>query len=383
MLEDIIYLGVRESDCLWCNYKKSFTLFGSGKKGNIALNKLANFRYNHNNFKKNDDICNNFFISSIKKEVSLNPDAKFCYYNKFTYTYLPDELKKYIFFQPPIDLLYFLNNKHAAHKWAAKLTDSLKYYYVKGDKINYDYCTNLFNNVCKFVIQSQESSGGGETYLLSKNNENKILKKLRNNEVYSISEYKENSVSVNVHFAISNTNIILLPPSLQIIDTSNDFLEYMGCDYAAYYDTVGNAHNKITQNAMTLLKSLQQQGYRGIGGIDFLIADDKAYFMEVNARYQMSTSVLNYAFSKHNLPTVNQIDAICFTQNEVPNIFDIKVPYSKCAVTSTIGNKYPDVPSKKIFDGYTENEHLDEEVYLYTLLYKGSILNKEKKYEDE
>ena len=58
----------------------------------------------------------------------------------------------------------------------------------------------------------------------------------------------------------------------------------------------------------------------------------------------------------------------------LPHIPNIKVPYSKCAITSTISDRFPNVPSIKLRDGYTKREKLDDEVYLYTLLYKGSIL---------
>ena len=375
MLENIIYLGTRESDCLWCGYKKSYTFFGSGKHGNVALNKLLNCRYNHNNLIKNNDIFTNYFVNCIKKEVSNNPNAKFCYYNKFGYNYLPDELKKYIVFQSKTDLLIFLNDKHSAHKWASKMVGTLDYFYAKGEKINYNYCSKVFKSEGRFVIQARESLGGIGTYLLTKTNENKVLNLLSPNEEYSISQYKENNISVNVHFLISDKDILLLPPSLQIIDTSNEMLEYFGCDYAAYYDVVGNMHSKVKRDAMILLENLKKQGYRGVGGIDFLIADNKVYFMEINARYQSSTSVLNYVLHKAKLPTVNELDAMCYLgDGSLPHIPNIIVPYSKCAITSTISDRFPNVPSIKLRDGYTKCEKLDDEVYLYTLLYKGSIL---------
>ena len=167
---------------------------------------------------------------------------------------------------------------------------------------------------------------------------------------------------------------MLLPASIQVIETSNDMLEYIGCDYAAYQEFVGNLHNEIIRQSMLLLKELQKQGYRGVGGIDYICTKDKVYFMEINARYQTSTSVLNYALKKANLPTVNQLDAMSFLQEELPKIPTIDVPYSKGTVTSSIVDKFPNIPSIKFLDGYNKKEKLDDDVYLYSLLYNGSIL---------
>ena len=382
MLENIIYAGLKESDCLETKYYKSITLFGSGKNGNISLNKRDSFRYNHNNVVKNDALMDDFFITSLRKEIKENPNIKFCYYNKQRVSHLPKDLQKHAVFQPSIELLEFLNDKHKLHKWASKLLDTLTYVYVSGDKINYDYCCKLFKSKGRFVIQAKESLGGGGTFLLSQNNEEKVLKLINSQEEYSISQYVENNLPINIHFLISKNDILLLPASIQVIDSSNDMLEYIGCDYSAYHEFMGNLHNEVVRQSMILLKELQKQGYRGVGGIDYICTKDKIYFMEINARYQTSTSVLNYTFKKAKLPTVNELDAMCFLQDNLPKIPDIDVPYSKGAITSTIPDKFPDMPSIKFLDGYTKKEKLDNDVYLYSLLYKGSILKRNRKIEN-
>lgn len=100
--------------------------------------------------------------------------------------------------------------------------------------------------------------------------------------------------------------------------------------------------------------------------------------MEINARYQTSTSVLNYAFSKANLPTINELDAMCFLLDDLPKLPRIEVPYSKSAITANVPDRFPNVPSIKFLDGYNENERLDDGFYLYSLIYKGSIFESKK-----
>ena len=381
MLENIIYAGQKESDCIETKYYKSITLFGSGENGNIALNKRDNFRYNHNNVIKNDAIMDDFFITSLRKEIQNNPNIQFCYYNKQRVSHLPVDLQKYAVFQLSEELLDFLNDKHKSHKWASKLLNTLTYFYVSGEKINYNYCSKLFNSTGRFVIQAKESLGGGGTFLLSKSNEEKVLKNILPNEEYSISEYVENNIPINIHFLISNTNILLLPASIQVIDSSNDMLEYIGCDYAAYNDYIWNLHEEVVRQSMILLKELQKHGYRGVGGIDYICTKDKVYFMEINARYQNSTSVLNYAFSKAQLPTVNELDAICFMQDSLPKIQHVDIPYSKSTITADISLELYNIPNIKFKDGYDNKEKLDNGAYMYSILYNGSIIKRRQKHE--
>lgn len=89
--------------------------------------------------------------------------------------------------------------------------------------------------------------GGGGTFLLTQTNQKRVLNKIAQNEDYSISQFVENNLPINIHFLISNNNIVLLPASIQVIDASNDLLEYIGCDYASYDEFVGELHEEVVR----------------------------------------------------------------------------------------------------------------------------------------
>lgn len=43
----------------------------------------------------------------------------------------------------------------------------------------------------------------------------------------------------------------------------------------------------------------QSKGYKGVLGVDFLLKDQKLFFVEFNARFQASSQLINKALYKH------------------------------------------------------------------------------------
>jgi len=213
--------------------------------------------------------------------------------------------------------------------------------------------------------------------LFNKNSEKTVQQKLIPDDNYSISIYLDN-VSVNVHFIIAEENEIILPASIQLIEIGNNKMEYGGCDFIAYDKVISPELNeKVLSDTKKIIIALRKLGYRGVGGIDFIVTKDNVYFMEINPRYQSSTNVLNLAMAENNLPTVNELDYIAFNEKSLPKLRPFKVEYSKKCLFN--GQADDSLESNEIIlkDGYSQQEQLDNEVYLYTLLSKQSLfLNK-------
>lgn len=382
-LSNIIFVGIRDSDAQFTDFYKKITLFGDGKNGDVALNKLDGIRYDHNADQR-CDLISSFFVKHIREEIAKNAYVRFCYYNKRAIFFNPKNLQKYCCFALPKDLtINKLENKFNSRKLVKEVIKCLDYKFLKGREIDYLKCLELFGKQrgTKFVLQEKVSMGGSGTFLFTEHNFDKINKLINPDELYSISVYQKDCISINTHFLISDTNYTIFPLSIQIIDTSLDMLEYVGCDFPAYDKIVSKPlQSKVKKNVFNVCKLLQKLGYRGVGGIDLILVDNEVYFIEINPRFQSSTIALNYALHDNNLPTMNELDAMCFMNKSVPELPDFDVPYSKTEEHKNIPMVKCDLPMIKILDGYDEKEKLDEHAYKYSVLYKGSILE-DKKYQ--
>ena len=376
MDKKLIFVGIRESDAIFCNYYKTITFFGSGTHENISLNKLTNFRENHNKPSYNNNLP--FLPTTILNEINKNKNVRFHFYNNLVSYYLPKCIQSYIKYRPSKEILTFLEDKHATHKWVKSFLDTLEYKYVFGKNITYNRCKKLFyiNDNIKFVIQAKISGGGAGTYILTKDNEKNILSILKKDEIYSVSKYEEKSFSVNIHFLISKKNILVLPASLQLVNTKNYMLEYVGSDYASYKSIVKILDKEIVRQTLEICKRLQKKGYLGVGGIDFLCSHNKVYFMEVNGRFQNSTNLLNIAMQENSMQTINELHCMCFEQDSLPQIKKFNVPYSKIILTSNFKQIVQNCDYKIFLDGFNSQEKLDNSVYLYSVLYNEGIYNK-------
>jgi ATP-grasp domain len=104
-------------------------------------------------------------------------------------------------------------------------------------------------------------------------------------------------ISLNVHAVIFADNILLAPPSMQIIGSevcSLKKFEWCGNDF----HVKGSVPDDLITRALALTRKIgrlmKAQGYRGTFGLDLLldIAHDQVYLLEINPRQQGSTSLL-------------------------------------------------------------------------------------------
>ena len=298
MNDKIIWIGNRESEIRYSTlFYKSITRYGSNKGNNISRN---------NNYEKP---IIDFFIDNINKELE-NDNIKLFFYSNKTAELVIEKaphLAPFVINKYNKTFLNFIENKTYAHLWAGNMLPIIEFTEMFGNECKYSIISKKFRSQDKFVIQKNYSSGGTGTLLLTKDNEQSVVQQLRKHECYLISPYYENSYSINVHIIISNDYISVLPGSIQIIENIDNHLLYKGADFIAYKGIAPDIHNKVVEYAAIVGKSLYNNGYIGICGLDLLVAEHEVFFIEVNTRFQASSMLINYALKYNGLPDLQTI----------------------------------------------------------------------------
>ena len=130
--------------------------------------------------------------------------------------------------------------------------------------------------------------------------------------------------------------------------------------------------DKLKNYAYIVGKMMQEKGYRGVLGIDSIVYDNEVYFMEVNPRFQNSSTILNKALQENNLPSLQELHYNCFFDKSV-NIPSFDVEYSSYI------NEYGDLNQKikiepiEVLDKSKENIECEKFSYLSTYIYNKPI----------
>lgn len=329
MKNPIYWIGIRESEIEYTHdlFSGSITIFGTGKKTNYSFERAYNIRFDYN---KDYPAWYQFVKDCAQKIIENDPNCVFMLYD-------PIEIKEYgkvianrTICQNPGSLLEMLNNKFKTRQWLSHCVPILPYWMLQGRNINYNDLLQVFPGICKFVVQSSTSYGGNGTFLLTKDNQAQICEKLNQDSVYAVSPYKENSISPNIHIVIYDDSVILMPPSLQLIVPDEHGFSYRGADYPVYNSVPVATDRKLRHYALQIGTILKNAGYRGVCGIDFLVEQKDVFFMEINARFQSSTFLLNLALNELQISrSIHELHFHAFRNISSPNLpTDIMVPFS-------------------------------------------------------
>lgn len=363
-MNKLVWMGIRESEIKYSNFiNNSINLFGSNIE---SLQKQTKKRINHNN-EENYDWINDFYNKEVIKKIKEDPNIKFMYYSQI-YSY--DSMKElglldHIVCLNDQKLIKFINSKFKIKEFLKNYIPILDYIYVKGKncdfrKLNQKYKEN------KFVIQEEEGSGGFGTIILSEKNKDNI--NLHDDCTYMVTKYCEGNIPVNIHILISKDKITLLPASIQIIELLNNKLTYKGSDFIAYRELVNSKMDlKLKRYALEIGKLMQEKGYRGIMGIDSIVYNDEVYFMEINPRFQNSSTVLNKALQENNLPSLQELHYNCFFNKGIKiKSFDV---YYSCYINEFVkSNEKIDLKPIEKLDEPTEEIECEIASYISTYI---------------
>ena len=373
-MKDLIWVGIRKSEIKYSNFiNDSINIFGNN------INSLENQfkkRINHNN-EKNYDFIDDFYNNEIIKQIEKNSNVRFMYYSQI-YSY--DSMKKlglldYVICLNNQDLIEFVNNKFQIKEYLKDYIPILNHVFIVGKDFDFESLKQKYGD-CEFVIQTEEGSGGFSTIVLDENNKNDI--KLDKNQTYMITKYCKNNIPVNIHILISKNDITILPPSVQYIELSNNRLIYKGSDFITYQKIVNDKmDSKLKEYAVIVGKIMQKKGYRGVLGIDSIIYDDEVYFMEINPRFQNSSTILNKGLQENNLPSLQELHYNCFYDKTIQlKAFDVN--YSGYINEYRTSNKeFRIMPIEKLDMPDEKTIKCENFSYLYTDLYNQPIIERD------
>lgn len=310
-MHSLYWVGKYESDILHCDiFSGSITYYGSNQKNNYAFCK-RNLRINSNLSNE----FRNFVIDMIQKQISLDANCRFMFYNQnlvHEIIALYPLYSSYIVGVNAFSIINALNNKLYNRLWFANIIDTIPIKALSKNECNFENLKKIFPDYSEFIIQKNISSGGKGTYLLSSDNDQSILDELEDGELYIVSPYIANAYSVNMHVCISNTYIMKFPISLQIMKLIDNKLLFLGSDYIAAQNIPDKLKAEISVCTEKICNLLKLFGYRGVLGIDLMVTRQHIYFIEINPRFQGSTMPLSKSLVDNNLPSIYEIHLDAF-----------------------------------------------------------------------
>lgn len=368
----LVWVGPRDTDCKYdSSFSESICFY--------SQNNLMPERKAHIYGKE----FNSYVEDQMKRIVESHPDAQFMFYNQKTAYFVDKALRKYVICVNERNLLDIMANKIYMRYWIGNFIPVLPSIVVDSKSLSIEELHEKLDKGNEFIVQQNNNSGGFGTFYLSSKNQMLSFLKEKYNELFIVSPYMENNIPVNVNAIIFDNNIIIFPPSLQIISLKGNRLLYHGADFLAIQNLAPRLMTQLYEYTNAILKHFQQMGYLGILGIDFIIANDCVYFQEVNPRYQASSFLINAALSDSGLPNLSQINIAAFTHNTIFLEEDLKINYSFYKEIYMHGNRHLyhlwNVASNNIYvkdifaDGWNTEMSVEDDAYCYTLVFSTNI----------
>jgi hypothetical protein len=380
-MKPLVWVGVRESDIADCDdmFCGSVTIFGNNIGSNRAYCTSKIKRVDHN---VNDSVPEAFWNDELVQWVKRCPDIRFMYYNPIHSYRISESLQHHVICRNEIALLNFLDNKAAMRDMVQNAgINIVPYEHVTGKSLS------TFSYADGIIIQLNSSSGGNGTFLFSTSERDEITKIVKCNSNCLLSPYLKQSISVNIHFFISDEMCVPLPGSVQIIKEIQDHyrkLLFFGSDYIAFQHLSEMIRTNVTECGCQISTLLQYQGYRGIIGYDFLIHSGKVLFLEANGRFQASTPLLNLSLVKQGLPCAQKLNLLAYNNklSSISAFHGFFVEYSSIAyLNGTWNRRLPDLNGTQIsenivdikWDGYGSTQSINPNAYMFKLIFNTNI----------
>lgn len=382
-MHPIYWIGIKESDLddepeL---FEKSITFFGSGKGRNVSYSNDSGKRINHNLGSEESSL---FIAKNINEILSQNDNARFMYFSPYHSYCLPENLYGNVYCQNEKSILELLRNKINTRFWCAHSVPIVPSVLLESSRCFYEFISKTFGNEhSKYVLQKNYSAGGYSTYLLDKNSQMSF----DDNDILLVSPYIEESVPLNVTAIIYEDDILLFPPSIQIIANDSNRLLYKGADFIAYKELNKSIKQKVLQYSKMICENLKNIGYRGICGIDYITDMNEVFFMEINERFQASSYLINITLKENHFPSLQQLclEAFQKTKSNI-TLSEFEVDYSSYIYTyhQRFHHYYQYIFTKAqnnknivriVEDGFSQNTVFEEDAYLFTLISDTNIIS--------
>jgi len=297
----LYWIGVRESEISGIEnlFSGSINVFGSNIKHNFSFDKEFSWRFDCN-------IDHNEWIEYIDAKageiIQRDPNCWFMLYYPADYPYYTETVRNRVRYLNDMDIITLLENKIQSKLWLGKYVPLLPYTLEMGQDIKMPALRAKLGDAKEFVIQAASSCGGSGTRLFSAQTADAVCRVIETDQRYIVTPHIRQSISINIHVIVYDEELLLLPPSVQIVSAEDLNLSYHGGDFIAYQRLPLDLREKVKDYAQVIGHHLQHKGYRGVCGIDFLADRAELYLMEVNSRFQASTFLINKALRAKGLP---------------------------------------------------------------------------------
>lgn len=381
----LVWIGIRESEIAEAKelFFASITIFGSSRGNNYSFDKISSRRINYG--RENKEWCR-FVSKTAQALIEKYADIKFMGYYPTEMAEMSNQIREHAICINDSIITDILENKLYTKLWTSSFVPTIPFSTFIDTELEYIRFCNAFPEYRQFVLQGTFSCGGSGTWLIRSDEDlSQFASDPDEDHIVMVTPYFENSISVNTHLIIYSNTIQYFPPSIQIIEHFEHRLCYDGGDFVIAKKLGINILDKIHQYSEEIGKRLSHIGYRGVCGIDFLVVGEKVYFMEINARFQSSSFLLNRSLKKNNLPTLQEMNINAFYHNiitEIPSSFDVSesflgINYTEDTFTQA---EYlwkrsfhcPEVTSV-IDDEITWTLQMEFDTYLYKLVFGTNI----------
>lgn len=378
-MNNLYWIGPRESDIALIKniFKESITLYGSNSNGNHSFCKEKGIQINHNmHYSDVDD----FIESKLQHVMRQDVNALFLFYDQSKALTLSKEIIQHTVGLKSQSIFNTFSDKLRSRSILQNTVDIIPFISANYSSINYSFLCSSFS-ANRFIIQEVNSSGGDGTFLYDESSAKRIGLSVGNQ--YIVSPYIEKGIPINTHVFITDNNFYIFPSSVQICKKTSDKIIYHGADYICFDEFLSEKNKDVISNAEKVCIVLQKYGYRGVAGIDWLITNDKILFVEINARFQASTELLNRAMIQNDRKSLQELQILYFTDKlSSYDGFYSKVPFSNYAFSSediTYNHSCIVKNSNEIctyqFDGFDWSafSSIKNNAYLFRIVFKRNI----------
>lgn len=383
MNRPIFWIGIQESEISHVHrlFDGSITIFGSGQGGNNSFDSKYKIRYNYN---LDNDLWIEFVNTTAKEIIRKRPDCLFLFYYPIDAAYYDPEIASHAIALNDPTLLDIWDNKFKCREWLCNNIPVIPSEIWYGDKIKSER-EKIFIKGKKYVVQGEYSCGGANTRLVTECNSQFVLSELIDENKYTVSQFIEHNISVNIHIIVYSDELLILPASIQLISSESNILEYKGGDFAAYKHLPTHIKNKVRNLTQMVGDRLRNCGYLGVCGIDFVTTPNDVYFCEINPRFQSSSSILNLAFDDSGLEcSVQHLHIDAFLNKKCSFHFDtpeINYSFYKYTYSKSIENAlyYLKEAAENfdevivIDDNLSNDVRLEDKTYIFKLVFKRNI----------
>ena len=340
-MDNIIAIGPRALDFENTNgfFSGSITLYGDGENGNISYCRSSGKRINHNVFSAEQS---EFVSAEMRRKIEEDPTVRFMSYDPNQAFDCGEACVSRTVCLNDRALMEKLNHKVAFRQWAAPFCKVHHSDLLPGSACTYPLLLQRYPGHSEFIIQADFACGGEGTLFMSARSAREIEASLLPGENYLVSPYVWDNVPVNLHAIIYPEEILLFPPSIQIMRLHGNKLLYQGGDFIAAEQAAPGAMEEFRGEMLSICEKLRAEGYLGVTGVDGMLTGGEARILEMNNRFQGSTPLLNRALRDRGLPSMQELNYAAFTRRRAGiSLEGFSVPYSFFTYLADADGKRP------------------------------------------